>query len=272
MPFSEEVSIEFVQRVIDSVGSFIHNENCLDTMARMFDTFVDLTVTSPPYDNLRNYQGYSFNFEEIAKELYRITKDGGVLVWIVGDATISGSETGTSFKQALYFMELGFNLHDTMIWSKGGFSAVGSLALRYGPVFDYMFVFSKGRPKTFNPIKDRKTKRAGTSFKGATMRCVDGIRRPSSKIYTIKEYGQRYNIWEIPPKGYLSHPAPFPEQLVEGHILSWSNPGDLIYDPFMGSGTTAVVSLQHNRNYIGSEISKEYCEMAQRRVDQKIIS
>jgi len=236
-------------------------------MARMPDGFVDLTVTSPPYDNLRTYNGYSFDFEAVAKELFRVTKQGGVVVWVVGDATIKGSETGTSFRQALYFMDCGFNLHDTMIWNKGGFSAVGALASRYAPVFDYMFIFSKGKIKTFNPIKDRKTIHGGKSASG-TVRQPDGTTKPMSKKMIINEYGQRYNIWDISPqrqKGKV-HPAPFPEQIAQDHILSWSNPGDLVFDPFVGSGTTAKMAILNKRNWIGSEISEEYCKIIERRI------
>jgi len=132
----------------------VYNENCLDTMSRMPDEFIDLTVTSPPYDNLRTYNGYSFDFESIAKELYRVTKEGGVVVWIVGDATINGSESGTSFRQALYFKEIGFNLHDTMIYNK---NARFPENVRYYQEFEYMFVFSKGKPKAFNALTQRKT-------------------------------------------------------------------------------------------------------------------
>jgi len=249
----------------------IYNENCLDTMARMPDGFVDLTVTSPPYDNIRNYNGYSFSFEEIAKELFRVTKDGGVVVWIVGDATVKGSESGTSFRQALYFKEIGFNLHDTMIWNKNGFSAVGALKVRYAPVFEYMFIISKGQPKSFNPIKDRKTKHGGKRV-GGTIRQKDGTTKPMSKVMTINEYGQRYNIWEHSPQRQSGkcHPAPFPEQLANDHILSWSNEGDLIYDPFIGSGTTAKMASINKRNWIGSEISKEYCEIAEKRINENL--
>jgi len=249
----------------------IYNENCLDTMARMPDGFVDLTFTSPPYDNLRDYNGYSFSFEEIAKELFRVTKVGGVVVWVVGDATIGGSETGTSFKQALYFKEIGFNLHDTMIWNKGGFSAVGALRARYAPVFEYMFVISKGKPITFNPIKDRKTKNGGKKV-GGTIRQTDGTTKPMSKVITINEYGQRYNIWEQSPQRQSGkcHPAPFPEQLANDHIISWSNEGDLVYDCFMGSGTTAKMAMLNRRNYIGSEISKEYCDIAEKRINENL--
>jgi site-specific DNA-methyltransferase (adenine-specific) len=148
----------------------IHNENCLKTMSRMPDGFIDLTVTSPPYDNLREYNGYTFDFESIAKELFRVTKHGGVVVWVVGDATIKGSETGTSFKQALYFKEIGFNLHDTMIWTKPTFSAVGALQTRYAPIFEYMFILTKGRIKTFNPIKDRKNTKHGRKNNNASIR------------------------------------------------------------------------------------------------------
>ena len=247
----------------------VYNENCLETMARMPDQFIDLTVTSPPYDNLRTYNGYSFDFENVAKELYRVTKDGGVVVWVVGDATIKGSETGTSFKQALYFKQCGFNLHDTMIWNKGKFSAVGALKTRYAPVFEYMFVFSKSYLQTFNPIKDRKNITAGAKVSGH-IRQVDGTMKEKTSVGKItSEYGQRFNIWnQCPQQGKNDHPAPFPEQLANDHIVSWSNEKDLIYDPFMGSGTTAKMAIANQRNWIGSEISSEYCEIIKERIKQ----
>ncbi len=241
--------------------------NCIDVMKRIPDNYIDLTVTSPPYDNLRAYNGYEFNFEEIAQELYRVTKDGRVVVWIVGDETIKGSETGTSFKQALYFKNIGFNLHDTMIWNKGGFSAVGSLKTRYAPVFEYMFVLTKGKIKTFNPIKDRKTKHGGKRASG-TVRQKDGSTKPMSKVMTVNEYSQRFNIWEQPPQRQKGecHPAPFPEQLANDHILSWSNEGDIVLDPMCGSGTTCKMAMVNNRKYIGIDISEEYCEIARKRI------
>lgn len=249
----------------------IYCENCLDTMARMPDNFLDLTVTSPPYDNLRTYNGYEFDFESIAKELYRTTKEGGVVVWVVGDATIKGSETGTSFKQALYFKEIGFNLHDTMIYTKNGFSSPSSN--RYHQTFEYMFVFSKGRPKTFNAIRDKKNTQSIS--RGTTKRKQDGTteKRP---IIIQDEFGQRYNVWKY-ETGYMKtttdkyafdHPAMFPEKLAEDHIISWSNEGDTVYDPFMGSGTTAKMSLKNKRNYIGSEISEEYVKIAEERISK----
>ena len=250
----------------------IYNENCIKTMTRMKDNFIDLTVTSPPYDNLRTYNGYSFDFKNIAKELYRVTKKGGIVVWIVSDATINGSETGTSFKQALYFKDIGFNLHDTMIWKKDTFTAVGSLKIRYAPVFEYMFILSKGYPKTFNPIKDRKNKTAGCKQHG-TIRKKDGETVKMSTVGNIvRKYGQRYNIWEISAEkrrnlGY-NHPAVFPEQLAKDHILSWSNEGDIIYDCLGGSGTTAKMAHILKRNWILSEISKEYTNIAKNRIKE----
>ena len=236
----------------------------------MEDNFIDLTVTSPPYDDLRTYNGYSFPFEQIAKELYRITKQGAFIVWIVGDATMNGTESGTSFKQALFFKEIGFNLHDTMIWNKGKFSAVGALKTRYAPVFEYMFIFSKGKINTFNPIKDRKNITAGSKVSG-NIRQADGTMKEKSTIGKITaEYGQRFNIWnQCPQQGKNEHPAPFPEQLVNDHIISWSNEGDLIYDPFMGSGTTAKMAISNNRNWIGSEMSAEYCEIIKERLNKQ---
>lgn len=253
----------------------VYNENCLDTMKRIEDSFIDLTVTSPPYDNLRDYKGYSFDFENIAKELYRITKDGGVLVWVVNDATENNSETGTSFKQALFFKEVGFNLHDTMIWHKD----FGSSGNRYYQWFEYMFIFSKGIVKTFNPIKDIRNdgmnKRRNRSDLKRHKRDKDGTIVYAETSKGINDYRMRENIWFY-GVGYnkttkddiaFSHPAIFPEQLASDHIISWSNEGDLVYDPFMGSGTTAKMCITNKRNYIGSEISKEYCDIIKKRLN-----
>ena len=250
-----------------------YNESNLETMAKMPDNFVDLVVTSPPYDDLRTYNGYCFDFEKVATELFRITKDGGVVVWIVGDATIKGSETGTSFKQALFFKEIGFNLNDTMIWNKNGFTAVGALKYRYGQVFEYMFVFSKGIAKTFNPINDRPNKQAGRKQIGS-IRQKDGTTKPKSTNGTITpDFGIRFNVWDVTPENSNTnrcHPAMFPEQLANDHIISWSNEGDLVYDPFMGSGTTAKMSILNDRNWIGSELSSEYCDMIEQRIKKAL--
>jgi site-specific DNA-methyltransferase (adenine-specific) len=249
----------------------IHNMDCVEGMKMLPDNSVDLTVTSPPYDNLRSYNGFTWDFEAVAKELYRVTKQGGVVVWIVNDATIKGSETGTSFKQALFFKECGFNLHDTMIWEKPTFTATGSLAVRYAPVFEYMFVLSKGKPKTFNPIKDKPNKYGGTILNG-TIREKNGNTRKKTGAgkKKISKYGQRHNVWRMPSEQSntkrVGHPAPFPEQLANDHIISWSNEGDIVLDPFMGSGTTAKMALLNNRKYIGFEISREYCDIAEERV------
>ena len=236
------------------------------------DNSIDLTVTSPPYDNLRTYNGFTWDFEGLAKELYRVTKDGGVVVWVVGDATINGSETGTSFRQALYFMQCGFNLNDTMIWQKPNSPNVGGMNYRYLSVFEYMFVFSKRLPKTFNSVKDRINKNAGKIMTG-TIRKSNGefIKNPSCG-HIINEYGMRFNIWNIPPaKGGSNHPARFPEQLAKDHILSWSNPGDIVLDPFIGSGTTAKMAIETGRKYIGFEISKEYVDLANNSMNLSLI-
>ena len=247
----------------------IYNESNLDTMARMPDNFIDLTVTSPPYDNLRDYKGYSFEFEEVAKELHRVTKPGGVVVWVVGDATIKGSETGTSFRQALYFMNCGFNLHDTMIYKKTGGGARGS-NLAYWQSFEYMFVLSKGRPKSINLICDKKNVKAGSRDSGVNGRHKDGSKR-YKEIGIVAEIGKRENVWVIPAGNNTAddkteHPAVFPESLANDHIISWSNEGDLVYDCFAGSGTTLKMAHLQKRNWIGSEISGEYCDLANKRM------
>ena len=245
----------------------IYTENCLETMAKMPDGFVDLTVTSPPYDNLRTYNGFSWDFEATAKELYRVTKRGGVVVWVVGDATVKGSETGTSFRQALHFMDCGFNLHDTMIYRK--LNPIPLTHNRYEQAFEYMFIFSKGKPNTFNPIKI-PCKTAGTVYNIKRPKAIsEASKRDRDEIITTNNTKYKDNIFEYyvgKKQGTQTHPAPFPEELAQDHIISWSNEGDLVYDPFMGSGTTAKMAMLNNRNYIGSEISKEYCEIAEQRI------
>jgi DNA modification methylase len=260
--------------------------DCLERMKDIADNSIDLTVTSPPYDNLRTYNGnieqWSFEkFQGIARGLYRVTKQNGVVVWVVGDATINGSETGTSFKQALYFKEIGFNLHDTMIYSKG--SCPFPATNRYYNIFEYMFVFSKGKPKTFNPIQDRQNKKANQLIKAVTNRQRNGkLTRTSAELNntqrTIKKFGYRFNIWDISPgngkshtdKIAYQHPATFPEQLAKDHIISWSNEGDTVLDPFMGSGTTGVACVNTNRNFIGIEIDEGYFNIAMDRINQTI--
>lgn len=245
----------------------INNIDCVAGMKMLPDNVIDLTVTSPPYDNLRTYNGFTWNFEETAKELYRITKQGGVVVWIVADATIKGSETGTSFRQALWFMECGFNLHDTMIFKK--INPMPNKAKRYTPCFEYMFVLSKGKLKTFNPIL-QKSKHGGKRIARTIIR-QDGTRYHENigvyKNTKIKENIFEYVVGTGKHKG-INHPAVFPEQLASDHIISWSNEGDVVLDCFMGSGTTAVACVKNNRNYIGFEISKEYCDIAEKRINE----
>ena len=253
-----------------------YNESNLETMAKMPDCFIDLTVTSPPYDNLRDYKGYSFNFEDIAKELYRVTKEGGVVVWVVGDATVNGSETGTSFRQALYFKEIGFNLHDTMIYQKISYMP-NKKAKRYDSLFEYMFIFSKCQPKTFNEIIENRTNiEKSVCKKDIMIRQKDGTFKKSERINKglVKKMG---NVWtylnnsnSTKDKIAFEHPAIFPEQLANDHIISWSKENDLVYDPFMGSGTTAKMSILNNRNWIGSEISSEYCNIIEERVKKTL--
>ena len=262
--------------------NYIKLGDCVELMKEIPDDFIDLTVTSPPYDNLRDYNNeVTWNFEkfkEIAKELFRITKPGGVVVWVVGDATIKGSETGTSFRQALYFKEIGFNLHDTMIYQKD--ACPFPETNRYYPMFEYMFVLSKGKPKTVNLIADKPNKRYGEKVASSTQRQPDGktVKVSANKTdptRTVKKYGVRGNVWQYSP-GYnkstkdkyaYKHPAIFPEQLAEDHILTWSNPGDIVFDPFLGSGTTAKMAVLNDRKYIGFEISKEYFDIACQRLN-----
>lgn len=247
----------------------IYPGECSRLMADLPAGCIDLTVTSPPYDNLRTYNGYEFNFEAIAQQLWRVTKSGGVVVWVVGDATIDGSETGTSFRQALYFMGLGFNLHDTMIYNRQGRYPDKQ---RYYSDFEYMFIFSKGIPKVINLIADKKNLYAGTKIKGGDRQRDGSIRSCWANRNGVrrKEFGVRSNVWKITANSQTSidgHPAPFPEALARDHILSWSNPGDVVFDPMCGSGTTCKMAKEHGRRWLGFDISPKYVELARQRVD-----
>jgi site-specific DNA-methyltransferase (adenine-specific) len=255
----------------------IYNMDCLEGLKQLPDSCIDLTVTSPPYDNLRTYNGFTFDFENIAKELYRVTKPGGVVVWVVGDATVKGSETGTSFKQALYFKEIGFNLHDTMIYGKNN-PMPNINHKRYAQAFEYMFILSKGAVKTFNPIMEPCTYAGTYTFGNPSTWNESGelIKKNKRKINDFKKKSNifYYTVGSTASKN-IKHPAVFPEKLAEDNILSWSNPNDIILDPFVGSGTTALMCIKNNRRYIGYEISKEYCDIINERISdykQEVIS
>ena len=245
--------------------------DCCDIMSHhMQEESVDLVVTSPPYDNLRQYNGKidSWSIDkcrEVIKCLYRVVKDGGVVVWVVGDATINGSETGTSFKHALMFMEEGFNLHDTMIWRKTN-PMPKVKTKRYFDCFEYMFVFSKGTPKTFNPIMI-ECKSGGKVYDG-TCKNMGGENGRTHKTFTLNKERFKDNIWDIGvAQNKTVHPAVFPLQIALDHISSWSGEGDTVFDPFTGSGTTALACLRLNRNFIGSELDETYYDIAKGQIE-----
>lgn len=253
-------------------GITIYHGDSAEVLQAFPDQSFALTVTSPPYDNLRSYEGYSFDFPAIAKHLYRVTSDGGVVVWVVADATIDGSETGTSFRQALHFKDTcGFNLHDTMIYEVAGTGAKGS-NYAYWQAFEYMFVLSKGRPSVVNLLEDRANRRPGSESSGRVTE-KDGTRRPT--LVRALDYGRRTNIWRyhtgMNGDDKTGHPAVFPYQLATDHILSWSNPGDVVLDPFAGSGTSLVAAKKIGRKAVGVEVSERYCEIAARRLSQEVL-
>lgn len=250
----------------------IYNCDCLQGLNSLDDGSIDLTVTSPPYDDLRTYDNTcTWNFEifkPIARELYRVTRDGGVVVWVIGDAAKDGNETGSSFRQALYFQEIGFKLHDTMIYEKNSSTFPARLtSKRYSQIFEYMFVFVKGK-KIRDDIKliaDKRNKWAGwTNWGEHSQYDADGNLNKTSNIKPIAEFSLRTNIWCYPVSfnDKTGHPAVFPEKLAEDHILSWSVEGDTVLDPFMGSGTTAKMAMLNGRNYIGFEINTDYYNVA----------
>ena len=248
----------------------LHLQDCIEWMQGVDSDSIDMTLTSPPYDNIRNYEGYSFDFESTAKELYRITKPGGVVIWNVADQTVDGSETCTSMKQALYFVECGFKLHDTMIYLKK--NPMPSSGKRYHQSWEYIFCFSKGVPNTFNPIEVEckySNLNANQKYRG-----VDGNknykvtkRNAVSKVKNVFEYiiGGGHTTKD---KIAFEHPAIMPEKLAEDQIKTWTNEGDIVIDPFAGSGTTAKMCLMNHRKFYGCEVSEEYCNIFIKRLEQ----
>ena len=255
--------------------------DCLEVIKGISDGSIDLTITSPPYDNLRSYNGNNEHWGEhvwkqLLSELYRVTKKGGVVVWVVGDATVKGSETGTSFKQALHAMDCGFNLHDTMIYKKNNVGMYDPRNKRYKHSFEYMFVFSVGRCGTYNPIRDlpNKSKRMLSRSNGRTK---DGrIRKQFRPSIEMADFQDRHNVWlyntgknvVTKDSDAYKHPAIFPELLANDHIISWSNEGDIVFDPFMGSGTTGKMAKLNNRSFIGIELDDKYFQIAKQRIEE----
>lgn len=258
------------------LDTIICGDNC-EVMRAMPSESIDLVVTSPPYDDLRTYGGHSWDFYGVAWNLKRLLKPGGVIVWVVNDKTQDGSETGSSADQAKHFRSIGLRQHDTMIYYKNGMSFPESN--RYYPVWEYMYIFSKGQPKTRNLIADRKTNHGGAKKTSRMERQPDGTIRRPEREFEVSEYSVRYNIWTI-DAGYMKttkdvsaydHPAIFPEALARDHIVTWSNEGDIVLDPFSGSGTTAKMAKHNGRRFIGIEINPEYVEISKKRLSQGVL-
>jgi DNA modification methylase len=247
----------------------IYVAECVEFMSKMNDEIIDLTITSPPYDNLRDYNGYTFDVEKIAKQLYRVTKIGGIVVWVVGDRIKNGNKSLTSFRQALIFQDIGFNVHDVMIYKKKNTPFMRSNA--YTNAYEFMFIFSKGSPKTFNPIKE-PTVRQGFEMLVENKK-ADGINK--KVLGKLNSEKTKTNIWEYAvglggtttDRIAFRHPAVFPERLAVDHILSWSNEEDLIFDPMCGSGTTLKMAYLNNRNFLGCDISEEYVKISKERLE-----
>lgn len=252
-------------------GIEIYHGDCREILPSL--PKVDLVVTSPPYGSVRDYVRYEgVDTLAVLAELACMLIEGGVIVWNTADQVTEGSETGQSFREALHVMSQGLRLHDTMIYCREGVNFPD--ANRYHPAFEYMFVFSKGAPRCFNGIRDRKNKWGGTTVHG-TQRERDGrMTVPSQNGSLIPDIGLRLNWWILKPASTeptLDHPARMPISMAQAHVQSWCNAGDLVLDPFMGSGTTLRAAKDLGRKAIGIEICEAYCEIAANRLRQEVL-
>ena len=254
-------------RCSDWLGRIVCGDN-VEVLSGFPDACIDLVVTSPPYDDLRTYGGHSWNFEAVAAQLVRVLKPGGVIVWVVADATVNGSETGTSMRQALHFQSIGLNLHDTMVWTKPNPRPTQST--RYETAWEFMFVLSSGKPKAINLLREPSVRAGGKAY---SHRAVGTEALKTGGIYEHAETKIRRNVWDaaIGAEPIGNHPAPFPVRLAKDHVASWSNPGDVVLDPFAGSGTTLKAAKELNRQWCGIEINPEYVKIAEARLSQDVL-
>ena len=266
----------------DAAGD-LHLGDCADVLPRL-NVSPALILTSPPYDALRDYGGYGFGFARVAEAIVGVMPDGGYLVWVVSDATKDGSETGTSYRQVLGFMERGLKLHDTMIYQRALPRYIKGEP-RYANTFEFMFVFVKGLSRVFHPICDSPNVYAGKTVKrSAQMREEDGSRTTTNTHYgepmKVATHSKRSNIWRYAtghgqsapdmPSAH-EHPAIFPLALARDHIRSWTNPGDLVLDPMAGSGTTLRAAKDLGRRFVGVEIHQPYWDLARKRLAQEVM-
>lgn len=252
----------------------IYNMDCVEGMQHMADNSVDCVVTSPPYDTMRLYQRkveWSFEkFCDVARQLYRIMKDGAAMVWVTGDETINHSESGSSFRQALYFKEIGFNLQDTMIFQKKN-PLPGFRPTLYAQAFEYMFVLTKGVLRTFNPIQEATTCRKTVYRKANKWSRENGKTTSGEMLMDTKPTKNHSNIFTYAVGGTkVNHPASFPIKLALDMVYTYSSEGVIVLDPFMGSGTTALACIELNRHFIGFELVEDYYDYAQRRIKQEL--
>ena len=251
----------------------IYHGDCVDVLSTL--PKADLILTSPPYGTLRDYGGHGFDWRRVVSAIVPALKPGGVIVWVVADQTIDGSESGESFRQALYFMDYGLRLHDTMIYERTGMT--NPTPNRYHNMYSFMFIFSEGAPRTFNAIIDHPATSPGRTRSHAGFRTRSGLLPSRPGHYTQAAMTKRSNIWRIyagsnhSAPDFLAahqHPAIFPLALARDHISTWTNPGDLVIDPMCGSGTTLRAAKDLDRRAIGIDIHEPYCALAGQRMDE----
>lgn len=254
----------------------VHCMECVEGMEMLPDDCVDLVVTSPPYDAVRKYNGFAFDLHQTGAQIHRVLKDGGIAAMVIQDQTKDFGKSLTSFRTIIDWCDsFGFKLFECVIYRKNG-SEGAWWKHRFRVDHEYIPLFLKGdRPAYFDKQPLRvPSKHGGKVMSGSGNRRTDGATNGTVRreINATKCRGTIWNYLMAGDKNPLKrkHPAVFPDAIPSDLIQCFCPPGGIVLDPFIGSGSTAVQALKHERHFIGFDISQEYCDLCNQRLEKDV--
>lgn len=255
-----------------SVMGHLSIADAIEHASTLASDSVDLVLFSPPYDGVRDYRGnWTLDLPALGSELLRVVKDGGFAVMVIADGTKNQRKSMTTFRTAVAWEDAGWSLFESVIYSRDGRPGAW-WATRFRVDHEHILMFYKGkrpRPVTHHDGLRVPSKHAGKKWTG-TQRLTDGTLVKTSA--TVAADKCRGTIWHYATSNSegnrtkAKHPATFPDALARDVILALSAPGDVVYDPMMGSGTSVVIAAQEGRRWLGNDFFAEYVEIAQQRL------